>query len=298
MTREAVRGEHGAARGRQTAARPRIYERLAANRWVERLARLGYAAKGLLYIIIGGAAALAAMNVGGRVRGTRGALSLIVTYPLGRVAIAFIAVGLCGFVLRRFIQIYVAPTVGTPPRKITRISRRTGYALSGLANLVVALAALRLMLGLRVLSSGGRTPPPDWLSLLLIREPLDGWLTLLAGFGVTGFAIFHLYMAVSRRFTIDLQLERMNARVERATLVFGSAGYAGRGLAFLITGAFLVYAGWFVEEIEARGYGDILRAVESQPFGWWVLILVAAGLIAYGVYLLLAAWYLRLVAAW
>ena len=297
MTRGAFGREYTVLCG-QTGAHPRIYERLAANRWVERLARLGYAAKGLLYIIVGGAAALAAVHVGGRVRGTRGALNLIVTYPLGRVAVALIAVGLCGFVLRRFVQIFVTPTVGTPPRKITRISRRIGYFFSGLAHVGIALVALRLMLGLRVLSSGGRTPPRDWLSLLLIREPLDGWLTLLVGFGVTGFALFHFYKAISRRFTIDLQLERMNARVETATVACGIAGYAGRGLALFITGTFLIYAGWFVEEVEARGYGDILRAVEAQPFGWWVLILIAAGLLAYGLYMLLASVYLRLVAAW
>lgn len=277
----------------------RIYERLAANPWVERLAKLGYAAKGFLYLIGGGTALLAAMGIGGRVRGMRGALKLIVTYPFGRVAIALIAAGLCGFVLRRFVQIFAAPTVGVPPKKITRFMRRTGYFFSGLAHIGVALVALRLMLGLRMLKSdGGTVSPRDWLSLLLTQKPFNGWLTLLVGFGVVGFALFHFYMAVSRRFTIDLQLERLSRRAEVTMFICGSAGYAGRGLAFLITGAFLVYAGWFVEEVEARSYSDILRVIEAQALGWWVLILVAAGLFAYGLYLLLAARYLRLVAAW
>lgn len=90
----------------------------------------------------------------------------------------------------------------------------------------------------------------------------------------------------------------MSRRVERAALACGIAGYAGRGVAFLITGAFLAYPGWFVEEVEACGYGDILRAVEAQSFGWWVLIVVAAGPTAYGLYPLLAARHLRLIAAW
>lgn len=71
-----------------------------------------------------------------------------------------------------------------------------------------------------------------------------------------------------------------------------------RTLAFLITGAFLVYAGWYVEDAEARRAGDILGTLEAQPFGTWVLITIAAGLIAYGVSLLFAAWYLRLIATW
>jgi hypothetical protein len=61
---------------------------------------------------------------------------------------------------------------------------------------------------------------------------------------------------------------------------------------------FLVYAGWYVEEVEARTIGDILRMVETQPYGMWVLIAVATGLIAHGLFLLLVAWYLRRVASW
>lgn len=76
VTRAMPERESRPARARAVAL-ARISERLAASPWVQRLARLGYAAEGLLYVIVGGTAALAAMDVGGRVRGTRGALDLI-----------------------------------------------------------------------------------------------------------------------------------------------------------------------------------------------------------------------------
>ena len=265
--------------------------RLAASPLVRRLATLGYAAKGVLYVIAGGTAA-AAVRVGGRVRGTRGALDLLVALPFGRLAVALVAVGLYGFILRRLLQVLVPPTAGIPPRfAVTRVLRRTGYALSGLAHVGIALTALRLMLEPAVLGTGVRTPPRDWTAPLLVLKPLDGWLTLLAGIVVLGVAVFYFYMAASRRFTIDLHLERMGYRVRRVALACGVAGYAGRGVAFLILGAFLVYAGRFAEEVEARGVGDALRTLEARPWGAWMLI-------AYGVYLLLAARYLRLIAAW
>jgi hypothetical protein len=133
---------------------------------------------------------------------------------------------------------------------------------------------------------------------LLAWRPLDGWLTLLVGLVLIGVAIFYFYKAVRRRFTMDLELERMSRRVEKATLACGIAGYAGRGVGFLIICAFLAYAGWYVEEVEARGFGDILRTLEDKPFGAWILFAAAVGLTAYGLYLLLAAWYLRLIASW
>jgi hypothetical protein len=289
--------ENRAAQG-QGEARARIPERLAASPWVWWSARLGYAAKGLLYVIVGGTAVLAAVNIGGRVRGTRGALNLLVASPFGRLGVALVAAGLCGFILRRFVQVLVPPTDGVPPKPITRVLRRMGYALSGLAHVGVALTALQLMLGLAVMSPGGRTPPRGWQALLLTWRPLDGWLIMLAGLTVLGVGVFHFYLAAYRRFTVDLQLERMSRRVERVTFACGVVGYAGRGVAFLIAGAFLAYAGWYVEEVEARGLGDMFRTLEAQPYGAWILLAAAAGLTAYGLYLLLAAWYLRLIAAW
>jgi hypothetical protein len=283
---------------KQTEARPRISDILAANPWVFRCARLGYASNGLLYVIVGSTAALAAVNVGGRVRGTRGALNLLVAQPYGRLAVTFVAVGLCGFILRCFVQIFVLPTIGVPPKPSMRVLRRTGCALTGLAHIGIALSALQLTLGLPVMNSDGGTPKPDWVTLLLTWKLLNGWLTMLAGLGIISMAVYQFYVALNRRFTIDLQLERMSHRISRAAFVCGVMGHAGRGVAFFIVGAFLVYAGWYVEEVEARSLGDIIRMLEVQPFGAWVLITIATGLIAYGLFLLLVAWYLRRVASW
>jgi len=115
--------------GKQTNAIAGVAEQLAGRRWVLRLAQLGYGAKGLLYLIVGATALLAVINVGQRVRGTRGALNLIVASPFGRLGVAFVAMGLGGFVLRRLVQIFVFPKMGAPANRFTRISRRIGYAL-------------------------------------------------------------------------------------------------------------------------------------------------------------------------
>lgn len=282
----------------RTKTPARISERLADNPWVWRLASLGYAAKGLLYVIVGSTAGLAAINVGGRVRGMQGALILLIAQPLGQLVVAIVAVGLGGFIIRRFVQVFVPPTIGVPPKKITRILRRAGYALSGLAHLGIALTALGLILGVSSLGSDAQLTRRGWQALLLTRNPLDGWLVLLAGFVVIGVAIFYFYMAVSRRFSVDLQTQRMSRRAEKAVFACGIAGYAGRGIAFLVGGAFLVYAGWFGEKAESGSYSEMFGILEAQPFGRWILVIIAAGLTAYGLYLLLAARYLRLIAAW
>jgi Domain of Unknown Function (DUF1206) len=284
---------------KQMEARPRISDILAANPWVFRCARLGYASNGLLYVIVGSTAALEAINVARRVSGTRGALYLLIAQPFGRLAVTLVAIGLCGFILRCFVQTFVLPTDGVPPKKpLMRVLRRTGCALTGLAHFGIALTALQLTLGLTVMNPDEGTPKRDWVTLLLAWRQVEGWLTMLAGLLVVSFAVFQFYVAVKLRFAIDLQLERMDFRIKRTTLACGVVGHMGRGVAFLIMGAFLVYAGWYVEEVEATGLGDLIRMLEAQPFGVWILIAVATGLIAYGLFLLLVAWYLRRVASW
>ena len=224
----------------QTDPRRQISGQLAASPWVWRLARLGFAAKGLLYLIVGGTAVLAAVNVGGRVIGTRGALNLLIAGPFGRLAVALVAVGLCGYILRRFVQIFVLPTEGKPPKPITWGLRRVGYALSGLAHIGIALTALRLVLGLAAASPSGQTAARDWMARLLVWNPLGGWLTLLAGLAVLGVAIVHFYLAVSRRFRVDLTLDRMSERMKRVAFACGIAGHTALGVAFLIVSLFLV----------------------------------------------------------
>jgi hypothetical protein len=282
----------------QTNAIVRISEQLAASPWVRRLAQLGYGAKGLLYVIVGITAVLAIVNVGRRVRGTRGALNLVVASPFGRLGVAFVAVGLGGFILRRMVQIFVSPKIGTAPKRFTRISRRIGYALSGLGHLGIALTALQLVLGL---TTSGRTeviPARTWISRLLTSMPMRSSWILLAGLVIVGVAIFQFYLAVSRRFAVELQLEQMSQRVRRMTFACGVAGHAGRGVAFLLSGTFLIYTEFFVDLSEAGRFGNTVNTIETRPPGAWMFFAAAAGLTAYGLYLLFAAWYLRLIATW
>ncbi len=55
-------------------------------------------------------------------------------------------------------------------------------------------------------------------------------------------------------------------------------GLAARGLVFLIIGYFLARAGWQSDASEARGFGDALDTLASQPQGMWLLGIAALGL--------------------
>jgi uncharacterized membrane protein YidH (DUF202 family) len=280
--------EPAVSRSGEESRRVQLGEKLAENKWVERSAKLGYAARGLLYIISGLTMALAAANLREPVRGMRQSLDLLMEIPFGRIAVGLVAVGLFGYILRRIVQAMVPPQEGTPPRPIMRFGRRLGYVWSGLIHVGVALTALQFFLWSTAYGAWRFTANRPF-------TPNDGWLLIIIGLGTIGYAGFEFYMAAKRRFTIDLLLERMSRRVENFILWCGIVGYTGRGIAFFSVGLLFVYVGWNVDNFR---FGYILETFQALPFTFWILVIAAAGLIAYGLYSLLAAWYLRFIATW
>jgi hypothetical protein len=284
-------------RHRSTREAEGLPQRLAGSLWVERLARLGYAAKGLLYVIAGCTLVFAAIGFGGRAVGLRGALRFVIAQPFGRLTVGLVALGLAGFILRRVVQVCVPP-VGQPKLAVMRILRPLGYALSGLGNVGVALTALQLVLGWPVQNPRDRVSTLDWTVPLVTATPFRTWLVFGVGLGLVGFALFHLYMAVTARFQIDLEVERMTTRTRKLTFACGRGGYAALGFAFLIAGGTIAYAGWLADIREVTGVGAALQRIETLPFGTVLLIAVAIGVIAHGLYLVFVARYLRLIATW
>lgn len=64
---------------------------------IEKLAHWGYAAKGAVYLLVGGLAVLAAVGSGGRTTDSGGALSTFAGSTPGRIALAFVAIGLASY---------------------------------------------------------------------------------------------------------------------------------------------------------------------------------------------------------
>src|SRR5918992_1253022 len=126
----AGRGSSAGDAGRDTED----YTEEAARRaspWVERIPRFGYAAKGVVYVVMGVLAVLAAVNAGaGSTTDQNGAFQTIEEAPFGQVLLGVVAVGLVGYVLWRSIQVVADPDdEGTGAKGV---AKRIGYAGSAL----------------------------------------------------------------------------------------------------------------------------------------------------------------------
>src|SRR3954465_260589 len=117
------------------------------NPTTERLARLGYAARGIVYVIVGFLALLAALGPGGATTDSKGALQSLIAKPFGTLLLARVAIGLVFFAGWRILQAFWdADHHGREPKGLIR---RAGFAGGALVNLALALWAVQILIGTR-----------------------------------------------------------------------------------------------------------------------------------------------------
>lgn len=261
----------------------------AENPMVEKLGRFGYAAKGVVYAIVGILAVQAAVGAGGATTGQQGALSAIAAQPLGRLLLVLVAIGLVGYVIWRIVQAVIdTDGKGNEPKGI---ATRLGYVVSGIAYGGLALAAARLALGSGD-SGGGSTAS---MTARLMEQPFGRWLVTIVGVVVIGVGLYQIYRAYSASFRKHLKLNEMSDTEETWAVRSSRFGLLAHGIVFGITGIFVVQAALNSDPNRAQGLDGALQALAGQPFGPWLLGIVALGLVAYGIHQLVEARYRRMI---
>ena len=248
---------------------------------IERLARFGYGARGIVYCIVGGLALLAALGRGGRADDSESAIRWVLAGPFGPVLVGLIAVGLFGFALWRFVEgLTDADRRGTSPKGLVVRAAHIGSAAI-YTGLTVTAGGLALGLG-QARSGDGMQ---DWTAWLLAK-PFGLWLVALVGLGVMAGGVAFLVKAATGKVTDRLKLGPEQCRWAKPV---GQFGYAARGIAFLIIGGFFLAAAWHQASSEVKGLAGAFAALRTQPYGWVLLAVVAAGHFAFGAFGLIQA---------
>jgi len=260
-----------------------------ASPWVIRLGRLGYAAMGVVYILVGVLAVQAAIGAHAAEDGARGALRYAQQLPFGQFLLIALAIGLVCHALWRFTQALMDTDNKGSDAKGKTI--RAGFVGVGLIYLGLAFSAVKIFLGARNESGFWAQSWTAWL----LAQPFGQWLVALVGASITITGIYFFYQTYSTKFRETLLLAKMVGTQERWVTRVGRFGFAARGVVFCIIGIFLVYAAWYSDAGETRDFGGALHVVEQQSYGAWLLGLVAVGLFSYGIFMIFLAKYRRMV---
>ena len=260
--------------------------------WIVWMARLGYGAKATVYIVLGVLAVKAALNMGGETTGSAGALSAIASQPFGQVLLFLVSFGLLGYVLWRFVQAFLDPE--NNGSGCSNEIRRLSYLLSGIAYSSLALSALRLALGRGQSGNEGSSTPEEWAAKLL-QQPMGRWLVGTAGAVVIGVAFYYFYRAFKAKFRKRLRLRSLSQTARKDLIRLCQFGIIARGVGFSIVGGFLIKAALTANPEQARSTEGALEAIQSSSTGGQLMLVVtAAGLVAYGGYMAVQARYREL----
>jgi hypothetical protein len=258
--------------------REAIEDTVKERPWLQRLARSGWVAKGVVYVLMG----ITAVSIG-RNRATNdkaspeGAIDQVAEAPGGAALLWLLLVGLGVYVVWRLVT--AALVRGNDLRAwLTRL----GFLGSALFYLTIGLAAGRAVL------AGGSSEhvnAVERLSSRLLASTAGRWVLLALGAVVVGVGLVFVFdKAIRRHFRDDLHLEDAQVAQRRLVVGAGVLGWLGRGLVTSAVGVFVLQAAWTVDRSDARGFDRALRELASRDGGGTLVAACGVALVAYGLF--------------
>jgi hypothetical protein len=244
------------------------------------LARAGFLARGIMYIVIGWIAILIAFGKTSQQADRTGALHALGTTPFGEFALWVLVIGFFGMALWRLTQaLSGGHDAGGPGQqagaRLLALVRAAVYGVIGYGVLEYAIGA-----------GGPRSSNQQAVDLTatLMRHPGGRIAVVVAGVAFVIGGVVIGYQAWHKRFVRELSLNKTGPRTRRVVEWLGQAGGVARGIVFVVAGVFLIVAAARSQPGQAKGLDSSLRELARTPAGPWLLVLVAAGLVMFGLF--------------
>jgi hypothetical protein len=270
---------HATSSSTSTGTRAKANARAAADSpWVDRLARLGLAARGLVYVMIGVIALKIAFGSRGTQADRRGALHTLAMSTFGKAVVVVAAIGFLGYAVWRLTEAVWGHRDEDGAKQLGK--RATSLFRAGLYGWF-AISAILLIAGAGT-SSSDKTSR-TWTARLM-GQPFGKYLVIVAGVAFFGAGLALAWRGVTTKFEEKLKVNEMSPGVRRVVETIGLAGNVARGVVFGIVGVFLVIAAVTFDPKKARGLDGSLRVLAGSAWGQVLLVAVALGLVAFGLY--------------
>jgi hypothetical protein len=250
------------------------------NRWIVRVGRVGYVAKGLVFLCIGLLSASAALGGNVGATGFRGSMQAILQQPFGATLLIALIAGLVCYVVWLLLATFVnAGGVANDAGGIT--ARVRALFLAAVYSGVIAIA-VKAFGGTNANGADDRAAQ-TWTATAL-AQPFGSTLVVLIGAAILIAGLLECLRAYREKFAEQLDLAGYSQTAQNCIVRFCAFGFAARGVVFVLLAALLIRSGWQSDPSKARGISGALNAVIAQPFGRSLFAVGAIGLAAYGIY--------------
>ncbi len=272
--------------GRSTA------RRVSASSGGHALARGGLSARGVVYILIAALAAQIAAGRQGNTADQKGALQQVSEQPFGRVALILLALGFAGYAAWRLLTMVTGDPAVHGGAEAKQAVQRVAAGVQGAIYAALCVSTIAILAG----SGGGASAgeKPAGVTSRLMALPAGRVLVVAIGIGVLVGGMATVWWALRHGFEKALALGPLSPSARRWVVRLGVIGHVSRGVVLVLVGISVVKAAADYDAAQAKGLDDALRSLADHPFGTVLLLLTAAGLLAFGLFSFVEARYRRL----
>jgi type IV secretory pathway VirB2 component (pilin) len=239
------------------------------------LARAGLTARGVIYILVGWVALLVALGQSSREADQQGALHLLAGKSYGMVSLWLLGIGFAAYALWRLSEAAFGVT-GEPPG--------AGPRLKSLARSVIYAALAYLTFTVIYGTDRSQSRRQQDMTATAMQHPAGRWAVGIAGLIIVICGLVLVVEGARKKFMKYLRTAQMSARMRRVVEVFGMTGTVARGLVFALAGALVIDAAVTHKASESGGIDKALLTLRNQPFGEFLMLVAALGLVVFGVY--------------
>lgn len=255
--------------------------------FINRVAQTGLVAKGVVYVLLGMLAFMAAFEISGKDSNDAtqsGVMRFVRDMPAGEVLLLAVAAGLLCYTFWRGVQAFRTDS------DVKGWKKRLRYIFSGLGYLALAISAVRI--------SGGRRSSGDQKQQFaseLMDKPFGQVLVGISGLIMAVVGAYQIWYGLSEKYRKHVQ--GLSLQTEQATFLLrsGKFGYISRGVVWLVIAYLFIRAAVHAAASEAGNTGKAFRFIETSSYGSVLLGVLGAGLVAYGVFNFVRARYEKFV---
>jgi hypothetical protein len=239
------------------------------------LARAGLVARGIIYILIGWIAVLVALGHGSHEADQQGALQYLAGKPYGLVSLWLLGVGFAAYALWRLSEAAFG---------VAGDGKRAGPRLRSLARAVIYGGLSYLTFQVLSGTQGSQSGQQQDVTARVMQHPGGRWLVGIVGLVIIIVGLVLVMEGVRRKFMKYLQASQMSRRTRRVVELLGVTGTIARGVVVALVGIGVVDAAVSYNSAASGGIDKALLGLRNQPAGPVLLMLVALGLVIFGIY--------------
>ncbi len=256
---------------------------------MEGLTRLGYAVRGLIYIIMGLLALQVVLGKGGKLASPQEAIVEIGKNPAGRILLWVVLVGLISYSLWGLVRALLDPL--HKGHDLKGLFARFGFLVSAFGYAVLITPTYRYITGSS--SSAGGSQNQNFI-ISIMGMPMGRWIVGFVGLATVIGGLYQIYQGLKANFDRQFQIYALTPEQSKIAINIARYGTVARGFVFTVLGGLIFLAAYQANPNQPVGMDAALKTLLKLPYGIWLLALTAIGLIAFGIYSMMSALWFRL----